>query len=78
MKKYIFGLFTGIALLPIIDSLVELIQVSIEVPKGLISKKVLKINSELSDLQMQNEPISTSCIGFEAPQEYDEYDFDEE
>ncbi|MFR3950672.1 MAG: hypothetical protein ACLTY2_01315 [Coprococcus eutactus] len=67
MKKYIFGFLTGICLLPIIDSITELIQTALEIPKGELSKKVLKLNNEIQDLQFALEPIDTHCIGFEAP-----------
>lgn len=47
MKKYIFGFLTGICLLPIIDSITELIQTALKIPKGELSKKVLKLNNEI-------------------------------
>ena len=34
MKKYILGFLTGVCFLPILDSVTELIQVALEVPKG--------------------------------------------
>ncbi len=60
---------------PILESLTEIIQVALEIPKGLLSCHVIKINSELQDLQNENEPINTSCIGFEVPNEtYDDFE----
>jgi hypothetical protein len=53
--------------LPIIDSITELIQTALEIPKGELSKKVLKLNNEIQDLQFALEPIDAHCIGFEAP-----------
>lgn len=77
MKKYIFGFLTGICLLPIIDSITELIQTALEISKGKLSKRVLKLNSEIQDLQFALEPIDTHCIGFEAPLN-EEYLYDDE
>lgn len=77
MKKYIFGFLTGICLLPIIDSITELIQTALEFPKGKLSKRVLKLNSEIQDLQFALEPIDTHCIGFEAPLNEEYLDDDE-
>lgn len=77
MKKYIFGFLTGICLLPIIDSITELIQTALEIPKGKLSKRVLKLNSEIQDLQFALESIDTHCIGFEAPLNKEYLDDDE-
>ena len=52
--------------LPIIDEVVEIICSFLEILKGFSTKKVLKINKDIMDLQEQLEPINTSCIGFEA------------
>ena len=76
MKKYIFGFITGVCLLPILDSITELAQVALEIPKGNLSKKVMIINGEIQDIQAQLEPVSTNCIGFEVPNG-DEYYEDE-
>ena len=56
---------TAICMIPIMESFTELIQMLLEVPKGMLSKKVIKINNEIQDLQAESEPVSTSCIGFE-------------
>ena len=77
MKKYIFGFLTSICLLPIIDSITELIQTALEIPKGKLSKRVLKLNSEIQDLHFALEPIDTHCIGFEAPLNEEYLDDDE-
>lgn len=78
MKKYILGFLTGVCFLPILDSITELIQVALEVPKGKLSKKVMKLNNEIQDIQSESEPVSTSCIGFNVPEEVEYYDEDEE
>lgn len=75
MKKYILGILTVMCAIPILESLTEIIQVALEIPKGLLSCHVIKINSELQDLQNGNESINTSCIGFEVPNEtYDDFE----
>ena len=51
MKKYVFGFISGICLLPILDSLTELLQVVLEIPKGKLSKCVININNEIQDIQ---------------------------
>ena len=56
--------------------LLQNLQVVLEIPKGKLSKCVIKINNEIQDIQAQSEPITTNCIGFEIPNE--EYWDDEE
>ena len=50
---------------------------ALEVPKGKLSKKVIKINNELQDIQEQSEPVNTCAIGFQIPDEeyYEDDDF---
>lgn len=78
MKKFLYGFLFEIVALPIVDSCVELLQVLLEIPKGLLSVKVLTINKRLSALQAESESVDTCCIGFQAPStsdiEDDEYD----
>lgn len=50
MKKYILGFVTGVCFLPILDSITGLVQTAIEVPKGILSKKVIKLNNEITEL----------------------------
>lgn len=73
MKKYILGFVTGICFLPILDSITSLVQTAIEVPKGILSKKVIKLNNEITELQAQSEPVSSNCIGFEIPSSEEYY-----
>lgn len=74
LKIYILGMITTLVALPIIDEVVEIICSFLEILKGISTKKVLKINKDIIDLQEQLEPVNTSCIGFEAPntQYYDD------
>lgn len=76
MKKFILGLITGVALLQIADSITELIQVALEIPKGKLSKKVLEINKEIAKISGEEEVgnESTYCIGFQAPDNDEYYD----
>lgn len=74
LKIYILGMITTLVALPIIDEVVEIICSFLEILKGISTKKILKINKDIMDLQEQLEPVNTSCIGFEAPnpQYYDD------
>ena len=67
LKIYILGMITALVALPIVDEIVEIICSFLEILKGISTKKVLKINKEIMDLQSQLEPVNTNCIGFEAP-----------
>ena len=66
-KIYILGMITTLVALPIIDEVVEIICSFLEIFKGISTKKVLKINKDIMDLQEQLEPVNTNCIGFEIP-----------
>ena len=78
-KIYILGMITALVALPIVDEVVEIICSFLEILKGISTKKVLKINKEIMDLQEQLEPVNTNCIGFEIPntEHYDD-DWEEE
>ena len=65
LKIYILGMITALVALPIVDEVVEIICGFLEILKGISTKKVLKINKEIMDLQEQLEPVNTNCIGFE-------------
>lgn len=80
LKCYIFGMMTVILAIPIIEQITEIVCGGLEVLKGKNTKKVMQINKEIEDLQMQLEPINTNCIGFKVPnqEEYYEDDWEEE
>lgn len=79
MKKYILGMLTVIVGIPIIESVVELVQVALEIPKGKLSKYVMTINKELQELQDDPCEEKAPCIGFAIPNsEEDFYDEDDE
>ena len=67
LKIYILGMITTLVALPIVDEIVEIICSFLEILKGTSTKKVLRINKDIMDLQEQLEPVNTNCIGFEAP-----------
>lgn len=78
VKLFVLGAMSVVVALPILESLQELACVAIEIPKGLLSKKVIMINQELSAMQVSNDETDTVAIGFQAPKhdEYEEYDDD--
>ena len=80
LKCYILGMITVILAIPIIEQITEIVCGGLEVLKGKNTKKVMQINKEIEDLQMQLEPINTNCIGFKVPnqEEYYEDDWEEE
>ena len=76
LKCYILGMITVILAIPIIEQITDIVCGGLEVLKGKNTKKVMQINKEIEDLQMQLEPINTNCIGFEVPNQ-EEYEDDE-
>ena len=78
LKCYILGMMTVILAIPIIEQITEIVCGGLEVLKGKNTKKVMQINKEIEDLQMQLEPINTNCIGFEVPNQEEYYEDDRE
>lgn len=76
LKCYILGMVTIVVAMPIMEQIADIVCGYLEILKGKNTKKVLKINKEIEDLQMQLEPINTNCIGFEVPNQ-EEYEDDE-
>ena len=77
MKKlipYILGMITILTIIPLLESITELICSWFEVLKAIPMKRVLVVNNEIQDLQAKLEPVSTSCIGFVQNEEYPEDD----
>ena len=76
---FIAGVLFGIFLLPILDSLIELLQVIIENKKGKYALDIAKLNkqvAELSELE-KDEPIQTVAMGFHIPSSVEE-EFDDD
>ena len=77
MKKYMLGLFTGIAILPLLDELLNVVMLWVEVLKMKPSRIISDWNKEMG----KDEPaIDTYAIGFQAPndEEYDDEDFEDD
>lgn len=73
MKKLIIfalGMASIVTLIPLLESITELICSWLEVLKAIPMKRVLVVNNEIADLQAKLEPQSTSCIGFVHNEEY--------
>ena len=72
MKKFISGIVFGITIIPILDSVAELICGSIEALKIKNTKKVVKGNVEIAKIQegIEEKP-ETVCMGFQVPSKED-------
>jgi hypothetical protein len=77
LKKFIYGLLFGLLCIPILETLLELIVTYLELPKAYITKKILKENKIIADLQLEQEHIETVAMGFQIPSE-DEYEEDDD
>ena len=77
LKHYIFGLITGFIVIPLIEELMTVVNTWIQVLLLKPNKIVIKGNKELSELQGDEEPIETHCIGFQIPSEDDYEDEDD-
>ena len=72
-------MITTLVALPIVDEIVEIICSFLEILKGISTKKVVKINKEIMDLQEKLEPVNTNCIGFEIPNtEYEDDNWEDD
>lgn len=77
MKKFILGILSIILLIPICESLSELICSWFEIFKGKNTLKVLEINEKISKFQNNNEEINTNIIGFHYDSMQEDYDQDD-
>lgn len=64
LLSYILGGLTVLLFIPVVEQISEIVITYLEEIKGKVSKRVLKINKELMDIQAEQEPVSTQCIGF--------------
>lgn len=79
LLSYILGMISIIALIPLIESLVEVICGYIELLKIHSTKSVLKGNKDILDLQVEQSPVDSVAMGFQIPSEDDDfYDDDDE
>lgn len=74
MKKFIFGIFSIVLIIPVLQSFADFLCGFIEIFKGKNTLSVLKINKEIEKIQT-NEDSSISAIGFkyDSEEEYDDY-----
>lgn len=70
MKKFILGIFTAIAIIPITESLVDILIQHLEILKIHSTKCVLKGNKEITEMQVDSQEQDTVCMGFDMPSEY--------
>lgn len=78
MKKFIYGLLFGFILIPVLDELTNLLVSLFELPKATITKKILKENKIIADLQAEQEQVATQCMGFEYYPQEEYYDEEED
>ena len=62
---YIFGLLSGLLFIPIIEEFINVIMSWIQVLLLTPSKKVVKGNKDIADMQQEDECQQTNCIGFQ-------------
>lgn len=68
MLNFIFGILFDEVGLPIIGSIVELIQLAIEKKKGNYALDIAKLNKEVAKLnEPPQEPVHTVAMGFQVP-----------
>ena len=78
-KNFIYGVVFGFVLIPILDELTNLIVSLFELPKAAITKKILKENKIIANIQTDSEKVDDSvAIGFCYTPPNEEYDFDDE
>ena len=65
-KNFIYGVIFGFVLIPILDELINLIVSLFELPKATITKKILKENKIIADIQTDTEKVDDAiAIGFQ-------------
>lgn len=74
LTAYILGIITVLTLIPLLESITEVVCSWLEVLKIIPMKKTLVGNGEIQDLQSKLEPVSTSCVGFIHNEEYPDDD----
>lgn len=77
MIYFLLGMLCYGVAIPIIESLTALIATLIEVPKGLLSCKIAKINKQLTRISEEDE-VAPHVIGFQIPSGEDDYYEEEE
>ena len=78
-KNFIYGVIFGFVLIPILAELITLIVSLFELPKATITKKILKENKLIKDLQKDTEKVDDSvAIGFQYNPDNDDWDDEEQ
>ena len=78
IKHFLFGLVSGMLIIPVVDELLNVIMAWIQVLLLKPNKIVLNGNKELSNLQEQTEYQQSSCIGFHVGTVQDDYEDEDE
>ena len=73
-KHFILGILSGLLFIPIIEEFLNVIMAWIQVLLLKPNKIVLKGNKDIAELQSEEEPVQTSCIGFQVANEDDDDD----
>ena len=71
-KHFIIGLLSGLLFIPVIEEFLNVIMAWIQVLLLKPNKIVLKGNKDIAELQSEEEPVQTSCIGFQVSSEEDD------
>lgn len=74
---FILGFITCVVILPLIESIMEVLLALLEIPKGYVMLKVTTLNNKIQDEQSKLEEVNTNAIGFIHNDCYDEYDDDD-
>ena len=77
-KHFIIGLLSGLLFIPVIEEFLNVIMAWIQVLILKPNKIVLKGNKDIAELQSEEEPVQTSCIGFQVSSEDDDEDYDDD
>ena len=72
IKHFIIGLLSGLLFIPVIEEFLNVIMAWIQVLILKPNKIVLKGNKDIAELQSEEEPVQTSCIGFQVFSEEDD------
>ena len=72
IKHFIIGLLSGLLFIPVIEEFLNVIMAWIQVLLLKPNKIVLKGNKDIAELQSEEEPVQTSCIGFQVSSEEDD------
>ena len=77
-KHFIIGLLSGLLFIPVIEEFLNVIMAWIQVLLLKPNKIVLKGNKDIAELQSGEEPVQTSCIGFQVSSEEDDEDYEDD